>query len=649
VILDLKLAKDGNKITAGQSSYQPAGAERETIARVLADFSVSVQAKRKSYKEFNDMTLIQRWQLDKSRFNGYQEDQSSGPDDAWRSNAVRPITRNRAISIAAHVTASVIFPQVHAQNDRDEEDKDAAIVMRDLMEFAGDQSKYDMTFLFSVIEALMSPAAIIQTGYSEMYRIDRTDGEAKTVLDETLSGFSDQIVPLDEFFHPNFYEHDIQRQAHIERRRVIPYHLASAKYSAKYPKFQHVKPGVTHLFDADSEMFYEQNDTELEGNMVEELIYWNRAEDLMLTIINGVLICEPTCCNPRFDKNYPFAKFGFEPIDGGRFFYYRSLVNKLGPDEEVVQTLWRMIIDGKFLELMPPGIIYGDETVTSNVMVPGMITSFGPDTKFETINRHSNSDGGLGVLEKVEKSINESSIDPAQMGVQEKGNTTAYEMSVVEKNAKVMLGLFGKMISFGVKAFGDLRVSDILQYMTVADVMETTDMVGAVKYRSFIVPDRMSGDKKRTHKIKMDLGMFRGQDEITVGQKKDKEYELLKEAGDDTEIYLVNPQTFRRMKFLIRVTPELVSPPSDNMKKALNLEAFDRAINLPFIDQQNLAKDLLFGSYAATASDPDRYILKGGVMPMMGAGGPTQAPGNSATAMMANQRGQESAARLLKG
>src|SRR6185295_3577939 len=59
--------------------------------------------------EFNDLSLVNRDQYDAMEFNIYQpnngEAWEGNPQAAWRSRAIRPIVRNKCISIAAHATA----------------------------------------------------------------------------------------------------------------------------------------------------------------------------------------------------------------------------------------------------------------------------------------------------------------------------------------------------------------------------------------------------------------------------------------------------------------------------------------------------------------------------------------------------------------
>jgi hypothetical protein len=92
-------------------------------------------------------------------------------------------------------------------------------------------------------------------------------------------------------------------------------------------------------------------------------------------------------------------------------------------------------------------------------------------------------------------------------------------------------------------------------------------------------------------------------------------YGVLEEEGGDeskVEIYKANPELFRNLKYVLQVTADVISPKSEDLERALNLEAFDRAIQLPFTNQEVLAKDLLFGSYDKTKRDVNRYIKQEG-------------------------------------
>ena len=270
-----------------------------------------------------------------------------------------------------------------------------------------------------------------------------------------------------------------------------------------------------------------------------------------------------------------------------------------------------MVIDGTFLQLMPPSVVYGNEEVNSSIVTPGKITRFTePETKFEKIDAGTNLNAGFNTIQIVEKSLAESSMDVLQQGMSIKGSQTAFEISKLEENARIMLGLFGKMIGFAIEELGKLRSNSILQYMTVGEIDEVAGNAGKLRFKKFILNNKNIEGKSKTKKIEFDMNM---PDKMTQEEALDRSYGVLDEEGGldaDTKIYKVNPTLFRKSKFLFRVYPEMIVPPSDRVKKAFNLEEYDRAIQNPLANQEALYKDLLLGSYDTTRDNIDKYVKK---------------------------------------
>ena len=115
------------------SSYKPSDKEKKVYKMVLKHFERSWENLFKPFEEFNGRNLIEEIARNQKFFNTYQKPKDDDPDYQWKSNAVSPVTRNKVISIVAHITGTILYPNIYAQNDRQEEDKEAARVMRDLM------------------------------------------------------------------------------------------------------------------------------------------------------------------------------------------------------------------------------------------------------------------------------------------------------------------------------------------------------------------------------------------------------------------------------------------------------------------------------------------------------------------------------------
>lgn len=612
------------KITNIPSLFIPDEKTKEATAMVLKDFQFGYNNFNRGRREFNDRTVQSEIDVNQRAFNSYVPPKSEDPDESWRAQTVRPVTRNKLISIAAHVTATILYPAAFAQDSNDEEDRLAGEVMRDLIEWNIDNSDYKKTFLNAVITALVDPAVIVEARFAEVKRPIKeiqADGswKPKEVIDDLLSGFQITVVPCNEILISNIKEPNIQKQRFVIRNRFIDFEEAKVVWG-KSENFKYVFPGVRCVFDPETRGFYNVADDELKSYLVNEVTYYNRYQDLQLTFINGILVTDPEQPNTRLDKMYPFAKSGYEPLNNGVFFYYKSAANKLGSDQDIVDTLYNMILDGSFLALMPPTAVYGAEEFNSSVFIPGMVTSFrDPNTRIESIGPKADLRAGLESIQMVENSMSESSQDNLRGGnTQGGGDRTAREVMLLEKNASIALGLFGKMIGFLVEDIGNLMVSDIIQHMTVAQVSEIT---GDMKYRSFILPEKLMEGKTVSKSIQF-VNPADNQPPANREDYMDKSFELLDTEGgpeSDKRIFQVNPELFRERKYKIKVSVDELTPPSKSLARAMDLEAYDRLIQNPNVDQVAVTKDFLIG--AVRPGSGDKYIKKDVGMPQVGAAG----------------------------
>lgn len=643
------------------SDYVPTQAEREMRAMIIRHFTLGYTTMYTPRVEFNDLSVLQRQQIDQMSWNTYQSnngDAAWGDAQSWKSRAIRPVVRNKCVSIAAHATARLIFPKVFAYAKDSEEQTHAAQVMTDLMEWAADQSNYEMTSLRRTITALTDPASIGYTEYCEVYRNVKRPKEGggyeiKTELDETLSGFQDTVVPVDELFIENFFEPDIQKQGWLIWRRVYSYSLAESKYKTS-KNWEHVVPGVQVLYNDANQAFYQVYDTNMRPYDVEEVIYFNRSLDVKVIMVNGVMMTEPDNPNPRNDKLYPFDKFGYEMINN-RCFYYKSLAFKLDPDARIINTLYPMIIDGTYLNIMPPMIAQGDEEIGTSVIVPGAVTSFSnPNSSLTALKMQSDTRNGMEAMARVDDSLNVTTADPIDK--QGAGGTpTAYEISRVEQNAATVLGLFVKMISQHVRDFGKLRMGDILQYLTIPQVEKIEDDPELV-YKTFMLHNKTS--RKGTRRINFDMTLPDGP--ISKEEAMKLSYETLQMQGGPesrNEIYRVNPSIFRDLKYMATVDADVLNPHSDELERAFDLETYDRLINNPSADQEEALK-LLLSTNPKTRRHPEKYVAKQNApmgpqdqieQAMGGAMGGQPGPGQASAPAKRGQPGKQSPMAAIMG
>ena len=610
-----------NKDKQGASLYQPSRDVADFTAMVKQDYQSGWNNLHTPFEELNNKSVVERMNIDQRMWNSFVDDAPTDPDEAWRWHGIRPITRNKILSIAAHTTAQVMVPNVFAQNENDEEDKMTANVMKWLMKWNIKESDYEHSFLFAVIGALVNPVSYLQADYFEvMQKIKerQENGEITEteIVDEILSGLKATVLPADEIMITNAYEFEHQRQKAVIRRRFIEYDEAQAIYG-DHPNWGAVQLGIRAIYNSEDGLFYDQYDEDL-GSLVEEVTYYNRREDTQVTFVNGIYLGDENVeANPfthRDNRNapkYPQAKTGYEPIDEKKFYYYKSAVNKLSHDQELVDRMWQMTMDGTFLDTMPPVALSGDDSLSSSVYFPGRVTSFNEDTVIKPIETGRNLSSAYRGLQEIERSMSQSSQSDIRGGASPEGNPTAFEISRLETNANIQLGLFGKMLGKFVVDFGSLMIDNIIQHQTVAEVDEILGGQTRLKFRTFLLPDEKEDGKKITRTIRFSEELIGTP--MNDKQVKDRERKLRAEADKkgDVRIYEVNPAKFRNMKFSLFVNPDNMLPKNKNFEKILNLEAYDRLIADPVIASdpeamQAVTRDFLLNVFAE--GEADKYL-----------------------------------------
>lgn len=626
------------------SFYSPDQSERQAISAILNDFRLGWQTMHLPRAEFNDLSLYQRHIVDMLGFNNYQENDGQPMMEdrlgGWKSQVMRPILRNKAVSIAAHESARLTVPKIFAFNEQDEEQTDSAKVMSYLVDYAREDGGYNFESVFRVVQSLYSPISWGYSEYAEVYRTVKdqkgADGKwtYKRELDEEESGFIHKAVPTDEVFFANFYERNVQKQDFIIWRRIMSFDQAQKKWG-NAPNFQYVKPGVIVTMDDANTGFYQVYDPHMRASDVEVVIRWRKGgdtskpwdTDVRQVLINGVLMTDPDAPNPRMDHKYPWDAFYYLPINE-RCLAGKSLIFAMGPEAQLLNAQYQMVNDAGYMSLFPPTITTGSDKVGDDVMVPGLNLAFAEDNVEVKTLSPTNTESIMAmmkVMEQVETSLNQSSQDPVQQGQNPGTPSTAYEISRIEQNAATVLGLSMKFITQHAIDYGSLLVSDILQYLTVATSADITGEQGLM-YRTFF--SKMPGQPGAMNKVKFDInlpdGMMSDEDELAMS------FQIaMKQGGlnSDTKLYMVNPIAFRSFKYRFTVDSDVENPRSADLERAMDLETYDRAIASPVADQEKLFKDLLMGTNPKTARDPDAYVAK--QSPMAGAPGPMGLPNGS--------------------
>ena len=562
---------DGKNLSA--SPYQPPDEVKKLFAQVQQDYLANWSLQQRPFNEFDQVSLLQRTNLDQQTFGAFVGATFLPATQSWRWKGRKNTARNKIIGILAHVISGMLYPFVYAYNEDNKEDEMTARVMRILVENHLKKADYEMKFLFMILSALVNPAVFVEIEYVEAMQKIKTklkDGTYKIeeAVDELLSGIGLNIVPVDQILLADFFTFDLQRQPNIMRVRRISYDEARKIYAGKYfidgkDQFDYVEPGKTKILPSGNtkQIVYDIDWTAGDQNMVQEITAFYRGEDLEVTFVGGVFMGNHKDIynsNPFRHRRlsmigneyktipiYPFAKSGFEPCDpNGRFAYYKSAAFKEFWDDASLNRMYQLAQDGTFLDVIKPIFGSGVASLNADAMVPGNFIGMPAGAQVTPYQLSPNVNAALALMRQNTDDLSLSTQDALQSGVAEKGVTATASIKA-EQNAKVIMNVFSTMVADLVKQIGELVMDDIIAHTTVGEVDATVPESLRVNYRTIRLQGK-EGGKNVTNIVKFDTEMMNN---LTPEKANELEWDLFYKNGGmeaKTYEYRVNPYKFAR-------------------------------------------------------------------------------------------------------
>lgn len=671
--------KDGWPLDSGgkrlsPSAYAPSKDVMDLFARVQDDYTVAYNLQHRNFQEFDDVSLLDRARKDQQTFSAYVGAEFVPVQKKWRWKGRKNTARNRIIGILAHLLAAMLFPYVRAVNDQDEEEKDAARVMQILIEDHLRKAGYEMKFLYMAMSALVNPAVFVNVEYVEAIqkiKQRKEDGsvEILEVVDQLLSGLNLNIIPIDELLLADFYTFELQRQPYLCRVRRIPWD-ESRKIYGKHKDFKYVTAGATKLFmtGQENQTLFDIEWTEADRGYVQEITMYYRPEDLQVTFVGGVFMGEE---QDIYNKNpfshrrmvphegewvsapiYPFAKSGFEPLDvTGRFAYYKSAAFKAYWDDASINKAYQLLQDGMYLDVMKPTFISGAAKVDGTVIAPGAVVPLPKDAAVTPYSLGSNLAAAMNVLMTNKEDLAESTQDQTQGGIPQPGVTLG-ATQIAERNAKLILGVFGLMIANLVEQLGALTQDCIIQHATLGELDTKVPEALKVRYRTYLAKGEEKG-KNISSRIIFDGDMMGRQ--MTEDEKEEAEWNMYTSSGktakereeSDQRVYRVNPYQFARMTYSTFVDADQIvsrSMGTDQQRKMMAFQMFSNPIVQPYINMSNVVQDFVIEPFSD--GDPEKYMrqesemnnlnaMMGAVAPQVGTPQPSGAVPSAQTALQA--------------
>lgn len=605
------------------SMYQPSKEVGDFTGFVKRDYAQGQDILERGWVELNDRSIIDDENRGQMMFNAFVDTSVEDPDEAWKWRGTRSMARNKGIAMHANLTANFLLPLFVAQNDDDEVDRDFSEVMRDIIEWMASptNSNYQSSFLSIVFGMIKNPVTFLGAEFCEVMQDIRTknqDGSytTKEILDEVLSGFQVPIYSSTQVLITNAFERNIQKQRRIIKRRYVEKSELEAKWQ-DHPNWVFVQEGFRSVYNEEDGLFYDIKDDE-HPYLVAEEIALSRRDDNEVCFLGGVYMgADNIEDNPIYHRDnrnapkYNVVPFGYNRI-GEHFFYYKSMMNAVGWDNQLYDAMSEVVMNNALLEQDPPTVTSGGEKVDSEINFPGaIVASEDPNFKAQRIFPAKDFVAGFKALDETKRSIDDATLSDTATGQLPEASQKAYSVAQAANAAKKIITGVGKSLGESVSLYGDLMKDIAINNITAPQVDELVGGSMKLKYRSFMLDNKSVGGKNVSKHIKFDESLIGA--EMTDEEIRDGHLKLLEESGypDNKEALLrVNPEKFAKFRYYCKVDVEEMFAKNSDYWQPVLLNLKTVLAQDPTINQEALSRELMHSFFR---SKGESFIKKPGM------------------------------------
>jgi len=561
--------------------------ESDRISEIYNDFISCYNLHKKSYHYFDDAGLEDYINDSVKRWNGYLPPRNV---EDWQAHTFMQETRNKVIAIASFIASQRMRAQLSARTKTKEVDKKFSKILESLYNWSMDQEQGDMKFLLETLEALIKGTVVVYEGYNyDLRKVKMVDdfnwdtGKAFYTEEERVENDNcfQKIIALEDFFIPNFYEFDLQKQDYIIVREYIGLNDFLNKYE-NYPNAKYVKS--KSQFSGDEKegnvFFFQYWQERATENSVEVLHYYNKRQDIYNIIANGIILTNID--NPILfhHKQYPFSKAVFEPM-AFDFFYGKSLPQKIMSEQDLLNTFYNMSADRTLLALFPWFFSSLQDEIEEDYIGPAQRIQVSDPSKVREAQIGGIGSGDVSMMNMIKESINKSSVSPIHQG-QSVGDTATAVLQARESGIQI-LGMFMNFLSYMIYEQSRQRISNLLQFYPKSRQKNSN---GKFEIKKTILENEILGDGERGIRIIKLVG-----DKKEIPSVKEMEQESLKkkdELGEEVEITYLTPNMFNNIDFKVKIIPTSSIAETKSLKKAMTLEyANTLAANPQFAQMAN--------------------------------------------------------------
>lgn len=430
-----------------QSISQSEEVQKEKV-RILELVQEDKQRRDQATSFFRNENLATYTEAGRAQFIGHREKPEWKKD--YQYNVFDPVTRDKVMAIISKAgglyEAQFFNTNKRLQNISETISTVLGAFYKDSSRRLNEEEKNKLIML----SALITPKAIWYEGWRHQMRTIREieerdqNGEVSKAKEKKIvhyNGPYGELVPVEDFIPGSLRIRDIQEQprlAWISRMQLSEFKRLYPE--TRYPEAKKVRP-FGELFQNDISEFTIRND--YKEREVEVIKFFEKWEDRMSIIANGVMLTKVNAPMPFAHKDYPFVWGGFEEIDP-HFIYDMPLTIKLLDMQDVNNEILNLSLDMVWRALNEVVLVGNGDGINDDVLYGGGLVAVNNPANFNKLEFGSSFgfNASQGVMNRVRQSIESSSVDAPSAGTSGVGGRTAREVLVAREAALEIASVF---------------------------------------------------------------------------------------------------------------------------------------------------------------------------------------------------------------
>lgn len=420
--------------------------EKERVIRTILE---DKQRRDQEFKFFRNSNLIQYTEAGIAQFIGHREKPEWKKD--YQYNVFDHITRDKVYAILSK-TAGMFEAEFFNTNKRLARISETiSTVLGAFYKDSTKQLKEIEKNKLTMLAALISPKAIWYEGWRYQKRTirdiverDENTGEPTKYAEKQIVHYNGpwgELVQVDDFIPGSLRIRDIQEQPRLTWIPKMSIEEFKRKFpTSKYPEAAKVQTYGALLNNDATEYSLRQD---LKENEVEVPMFFEKWDDKLTILANGIMLTKPNSPMPFAHKDYPFVWGGFEELSPF-FVYDMPLTIKLLDMQDVSNEVLNLTLDMVWRALHEVILVSKGDDINDDAINAGGIVDVKDAKNFNKLEFGSSFgfQAASSVMDRVRSSIESASVDGPSSGQSGGKPVTAREVLVAREAALEIASLF---------------------------------------------------------------------------------------------------------------------------------------------------------------------------------------------------------------